>query len=151
MVKHRSDWSFKLGLKLHIGKPACITHVEMPEAATRHDAGLVYVALLAESNGRLKGMPSRIGRTGASLKSRWRRTLGIFNRHHLRDYEKKDRKKWLVACKLLPAEVANGKEVSVWMRVAGTPYVGLRQGPFPDMKAEVKYLDQYYEPRVRRN
>jgi len=151
MVQHPEQLGFKLGLKIHIGTPACIT-VEMPEAARFHDAGLVYVALLAESSGPLKkGDALKIGRTRKSLKSRWRRTVGIFNRDNLRNYEMNDRRKWLLACNLLlPADVANGKEVSVWMRVAGIPYAGLTQNLFRDIQAEEQFLDQYYVPRVRR-
>ncbi|MGO9273664.1 MAG: hypothetical protein ACLQOO_26075 [Terriglobia bacterium] len=142
---------FKLALKIHIGKPAYITE-EVPDASTVFDAGVVYVALLGDNSRLLKkGDALNIGQTGESLKSRWRRTVGIFNRDGLRNYEKNDRKKWLVACGLLlPAEVANGKEVSVWMRVAGIPYGnGLTQGPFSSRKAERRFLEQYYEPQVR--
>jgi hypothetical protein len=44
MVKHPKQLGFKLGLKIRIGEPACITK-KLPDASTVRD--VVYVALLA--------------------------------------------------------------------------------------------------------
>lgn len=142
MVKHPKQLGFKLGLKIHIGEPAHITE-DRPDASSVCD--VVYVALLSENDGPLKKRDAlKIGQAGGSLKERWERIIGIFRRDNLRPNEEEDRRKWL--------EVANGKEVSVWMRKAGTIKIsyatGLTRSLFSTRWAEEEFLDQYYEPKL---
>ena len=142
MVKHPKQLGFKLGVKIHIGRPA---HMTKPTPDARKVLGVVYVALLAEKRGPLKkGDALKIGQTNRSLESRWRGIVGIFEPgRKLRSNEKNDRKKWL--------KVAKGKEVSVWMREAGKieiPYAkGLTRSIFSSRGAEEEFLDEYYEPK----
>lgn len=141
-VKHPQQLGFKLGLKIRIGKPARITR-EMRDAWTVRD--VVYVALLAENSRSLKkGDALKIGQAKGSLMSRWRGIVGLFQRRKLRKNEKEDRRKWL--------DVANRKEVSVWMKRAGKtkiPYAkGLTRSRFSTRGAEEEFLDQYYQPKL---
>ena len=144
MLKHPKDLGFKLGLKIRIGRPAYITKPTPPDASTLRD--VVYVALLAEDSGPLeKGDTLKIGQAKGSLMSRWGRIVGIFKRgRKLRNNEKNDRRKFL--------KVANGKEVSVWMKEAGKikiPYTkGLTRSLFSTRGAEEEFLDQYYQPKL---
>ena len=142
MVKHPKALGFSLGLVIRIGEPAFMTK-DTPDASTVRD--VVYVALLAENSGPLeKGDALKIGQAKGSLMSRWRGIVGLFQRRKLRDNEKADRSKFL--------EVANGKEVSVWMKAAGKieiPYAkGLTQSLFSTRGAEEEFLDQYYQPKL---
>jgi hypothetical protein len=142
MVNHPEQLGFKLGLKIHIGEPASITE-EKREAST---CDVVYVALPAEDNKPLaKGDALKVGQTGKSLKWRWQTIKRMFEPgRKLRGNEEEDRRKWL--------EVANGKEVSVWMKAAGKieiPYAkGLTQSCFSTRCVEEEFLDQYYEPKL---
>lgn len=144
MVKHPKELGFKLGLKIRIGEPASLKEVT-PVASTVRD--VVYVALLAEHSGPLeKSGALKIGQAKGTLMGRWQGIIGIFNRDrdNLRKNEQDDRERWL--------EVANGKEVLVWMKAAEKieiPYAkGLAQGKFSIRGAEEEFLDQYYEPKL---
>jgi hypothetical protein len=143
MVKHPKQLGFKLGLKIRIGKPARITK-DTPVASAVHD--VVYVALLAEGSRRLKkGDALKIGQAKGSLKSRWGRIVGIFKPDRkLRNNEKNDLRKWL--------EVANAKEISVWMKAAEKieiPYAkSLTRRLFSARWTEEEFLDQYYRPTL---
>jgi hypothetical protein len=143
MVKHPEQLGFTLGLTFRIGEPDSITK-ETPDASTVRN--VVYVALLTKNSGRLKkGDVLKIGQSKGSLMRRWGGIVGTFKPDRkLRNFEKSDVKKWL--------EVANGKEVSVWMKVAGEieiPYAkGLTQSVFSTRWAEEEFLDQYYEPKL---
>jgi hypothetical protein len=142
MVKHPEELGFKLGLRIRIGEPACITS-NMPDSLAVRD--VVYVALFAESDRPLKkGDAFRVGQTKGHLIGRWRSAATIFGGRRLKPNEKEDRRKWL--------EVAAGKDVEVWMKAAGKieiPYAkGLTQSLFSTRDAEEEFLDQYYEPKV---
>lgn len=124
MVKHPEQLGFKLGLRIHIGKPASVT-TESPDAKTVRD--VVYVALLTKNIRPLKkGDAIRVGQTGGTLMRRWLGIAGIFNRAHVRQNEQRDRERLL--------QEADGKEVFVWMKKAGKikiPYTkGLTQSDF---------------------
>jgi len=141
MVKHPEELGFKLGLKIRIAEPAIITK-KTPDALT---CDVVYVALFAESDRPLKkGDALRVGQTKGRLIDRWRSASTIFGNRRLRPNEKGDRRKWL--------EVANGKDVEVWVKAAGKfeiPYAkGLTQSPFSTRCTEEEFLDRYYEPKV---
>lgn len=144
MVKHPKQLGFKLGLKIRIGEPASITE-GTPVASRVCD--VVYVALLAENSRPLKkGDALKIGQTKKSLMSRWQGIIGIFNqdKDDLKKNVQRDRERFL--------EVANGKEVFVWMKASGKieiPYAkGLTQSLFSTRGAEEEFLDQYYQPRL---
>ncbi len=143
MVKHPKELGFSLDLVIRIGEPAFITK-DTPDASTVRD--VVYVALLAENSGPLeKGDALKIGQTKGSLMSRWGGIVDIFQpRRKLRKNVKADRDKFL--------KVANGKEVSVWMKAAGKieiPYAkGLTRSLFSTRGAEEEFLDQYYQPKL---
>jgi hypothetical protein len=142
MLKHPEELGFTLGLIIRIGEPASI-RTETPDASKVRD--IVYVALLAENRGPLeKGDALKIGQTKGSLMGRWGPIAAIFQRGNLRNNEKDDRTKWL--------KVANGKEVSLWMRAAGKfeiPYAkGLTRSLFSIRGAEEEFLDQYYQPKL---
>ncbi|HXC47379.1 MAG TPA: hypothetical protein VNU20_03745 [Candidatus Sulfotelmatobacter sp.] len=141
MVKHPEELGFKLGLKIRIGRPALIVQ-STPDASTVRD--VVYVALLDENRLLEEKDALKVGQAKGTLLSRWRRLIGIFQRDNLRKNEMEDRRKWL--------EVANGKEVSVWMKSAGRielPYAkGLTQSLFSSRGAEEEFLDRYYQPRL---
>ncbi len=145
MLKHPEELGFKLGLKIRIGQPACITE-ENSEASTRD---VVYVALPSEASNPLeKSHALKVGQAGGSLKRRWRGIVGIFEPgKKLRDNEKDDCRKWL--------EVANGKEITVWVKAAEKveiPYAkGLTRSRFSSRCAEEEFLDQYYEPQLGRS
>jgi hypothetical protein len=143
MVKRPKHLGFKLGLKVHIGRPSFITKAT-PDASKVRD--VVYVALLAGKSGALKkGDALKIGQTGGTLRRRWRGIVGIFDpSRRLRNNEKDDRDKFL--------KVAKGKEISVWMREAGKieiPYAkGLTRVIFSTRAAEEEFLDEYYQPSL---
>lgn len=143
MIKDPEQLGFRLGLKIRIGQPASITQATRPATT---DCDVVYVALLAENNRALKkGDALKIGQTRGSLMSRWKGIVGIFKPHRkLRKNEKNDLRKWL--------KLANGKEVSVWMKAAGkikVPYAkGLTRSRFSTRGAEEEFLDQYCQPKL---
>ncbi len=143
MIKHPRELGFKLGLVIRIGEPAFITK-EMPDASKLRD--VVYVALLAENSRSLeKGNALKIGQAKGSLMSRWGPIVGIFKPgRKLRNNEKEDLRKWL--------KVANGKDVSVWMKAAGKTEIhyakGLTRSLFSTRGAEEEFLDQYYQPKL---
>lgn len=106
---------------------------------------VVYVALFTEETGPLEKEDAlKIGQTNNTLMSRWKPVVGIFRRDALRDNETEDRRKWL--------NIANGKEISVWMKPAGKieiPYAqGLTRSLFSTRCAEEEFLDQYYQPKL---
>lgn len=141
MVKHPEELGFKLGLTIRIGEPTLITK-ETPDASTLRD--VVYVALLAENNRTLgKRDVLKIGQT-TNFMGRWRGIVSLFKRDKLRKNEKDDRRKWL--------EVADGKEVEIWVKAAGKieiPYAGgLTKSSFSTRGAEEEFLDQYYQPKL---
>ena len=143
MVKHPKELGFSLGLVIRIGERALITK-GTPDASTVRD--IVYVALLAENSGPLeKGDALKIGQAKGSLMSRWGPIVGIFKPgRKLRNNEKEDLRKWL--------KVANGKDVSVWMKAAGKTEIhyakGLTRSLFSTRGAEEEFLDQYYQPKL---
>ena|SRR6266576_1545624 len=143
MVKHPEELGFKLGLKIRIGEPAKITDTRDASEVK----GVVYVALLENGRPFEKEDVLKIGQTKRRLIDRWRGIEGIFNRDKdtLRRSVRRDREKWL--------EVANGKDVSVWMREAGKTEVsyakGLTQSLFSTRCAEEDFLDEYYQPNLR--
>jgi len=151
MVKHPREFGFKLGLKTRIGVPPGKPKYE-PEGLRVRD--VVYVALLTENSGPLeKGDALKIGETGKTLKNRWDGIVGIFGDRHLKRNEQHDRERFLHACGMeSPEEVANGKEVFVWMKKAERieiPYAkGLTQSLFSSRCAEEEFLDEYYEPKL---
>jgi hypothetical protein len=108
--------------------------------------GVVYVALLAGKRGALKkGDALKIGQAGGSLESRWQGIVGIFKSgRKLSDNERNDRNKFL--------KVAQGKEVSVWMRKAGKIEIRYAQRlaltTFSSRGAEEEFLDEYYQPKL---
>ena len=145
MVKHPKELGFKLGLRIQIGEPAEIIE-RRPDAEAVKD--VVYVTLLSDNGGPLeKGDALKIGQTKGNLVDRWRGIEGIFNRDKdtLRRSVRRDREKWL--------EVADRKDVSVWMREAGKTEVsyakGLTQSLFSTRCAEEDFLDEYYQPNLR--
>jgi hypothetical protein len=142
IVKHPEELGFNLGLIIRIGEPAHIIQ-QMPDASRAR--GVVYVALLAEMSRPFeKGHALKIGQTKGSLMARWLSIGGIFRRDNIRPNEKEDRRKWL--------DIANRKQVSVWMKEAGKidiPYArGLTSDSFSSRLAEEEFLDQYYEPKL---
>jgi hypothetical protein len=142
MLKHPEELGFTLGLEIRFGEPAHIT-TQSPDALAVRD--VVYVALLSENSRSLKkGDALKIGQTKGSLMSRWKPIAGIFGRDNLRNNEKDDRRKWLL--------VADGHDVSVWMKAAGRieiPYAkGLTRSLFSTRFVEEEFLDQYYQPKL---
>lgn len=138
MLKHPQELGFTLGLKLFVDQPLSITHT--PDGSIRD---VVYVALFADDRTLEKGDALKVGQTRGTVLNRWRGIAKLFTSGNLRPNEIQDRKQL--------QELAQGKEVVVWIRPAGKtsiPYAhGLTHHEFSTRSAEEEFLDEYYEPK----